>query len=275
MPMKPSEAVTALFAPGDRPDRIAKALASAADVVIVDLEDAVAHDRKSFARETLGNILRAGATNVVVRISGIESPEHLDDLHAVSGLGVDDGLLGVLIAKVQSSDVIETVAACLRPGVEVLALVETAQGLADVQNIARARGVVRLALGGVDLTLDLDATAPGVMDFARFQLTVASRAAGIAAPLDTPSTQISDLDAVRESAERARSFGLSGKMCIHPGQLDAVGQAFAPRADEIVWAERIIAGQHAGAAQVDGAMVDRPVIERARRILDRVMLNGA
>lgn len=265
--MKPSEATTALFVPGDRPDRAAKALASEADIIIIDLEDAVEEARRPFARSSVINILRDGAAKAVVRINGPESADHDADLELVAGLGLEDGLLGVLIAKAESASAVEAVAARLRPGVEVLALVESAKGLACVQEIALARGLSRLALGAVDLGLDLGSTADGVIDIARFQVVLASRVAGIAAPLDTPSVEILDLVSVAGSAAIARSFGFGGKLCIHPAQLAAVRQGFAPTAAEIEWAELIMATQDTGAAQIAGMMVDRPVFERARRIL--------
>ncbi|QJU55250.1 CoA ester lyase [Herbiconiux sp. SALV-R1] len=260
-----SAATTALFVPGDRPDRFGKALASGADLVIVDLEDAVAADRKALAREAVVEAVAAHPSSFVLRVNGAASPEHTADLELLATIG--GGLVGVALAKTESPDAIEAVR--MRAGdAGIIPLVESAAGLAAAPALAQTPGVARLALGGIDLALDLDTTAPEVVDIARFQLTLASRVAGLAGPLDSPSVEFTDLDPVRAAAARARSFGFGGKLCIHPRQLDAVREAFAPTADEVAWAERILAaeGDGEGVASVDGTMVDRPVTERARRI---------
>ncbi|WP_368498079.1 CoA ester lyase [Herbiconiux sp. A18JL235] len=259
-----SAATTALFVPGDRPDRFAKALASGADLVIVDLEDAVAGDRKALAREAVVEAVAAHPSSFLVRLNGAGSPEHAADLELLATVG--SGLLGVALAKTESPEAIEAVR--MRAGdVGIVPLVESAAGLAAAPALAQTPGVARLALGAIDLALDLDTTAPEVIDFARFQLTLASRVAGLSGPLDSPSVEFAELEPVRSAAARARSFGFGGKLCIHPRQLAAVQEAFAPTAEEVEWAERILSVQGEGVASVDGSMVDRPVTERARRIL--------
>lgn len=269
MVMMPSRAATALFVPGDRPDRLPKALGSGADVVIVDLEDAVADAQKDRARADLAEALRVGGTQVMVRVNAAETSSFDADLDLVAEFGVEEGLLGVLIAKTDSADEVAAVREKARPGVEIIALIESARGLDGLRQIASAPGIHRLAFGAIDLALDLDTTAAEVLDMVRLQLVVASRAAGLAPPLDSPSVEIRDLDAVEESACRARSFGFGGKLCIHPAQLTAVQAAFTPYGDEIAWARRVLAAGAEGAAQWEGTMIDKPVIERARRILDR------
>jgi len=159
-------------------------------------------------------------------------------------------------------------AAARRPLAFVL-LVESALGVANALELARVPGVTRLAMGAIDLALDLDAEADSpVLDYARAQIVVASRAAGIAAPLDSPSIAIGDLQAVEQSARTGRGFGFGGKLCIHPAQLDPVRMAFTPNEKQIAWARSVVSAGEA-AVQVDGQMIDRPVTEKARRILHR------
>ena len=159
-------------------------------------------------------------------------------------------------------------AAATRP-VALVLLVESALGVANSLELARVPGVTRLALGAIDLALDLDADAASpVLDYARSQVVVASRAAGIAAPLDSPSIEIDDSDAVKAATRTAVGFGFAGKLCIHPRQLAPVTAAFAPTQDQLSWARSVVAAGGA-AVQIGGQMIDRPVVEKARRILQR------
>jgi citrate lyase subunit beta/citryl-CoA lyase len=139
--------------------------------------------------------------------------------------------------------------------------------VAAICELARVAGVARLAFGALDLSLDLGVEVDSeVVRFAQAQVVLMSRAAGLAAPLDTPSVDITDLDAVAAAARLSRSRGFGGKLCIHPAQLAAVRAAFRPTEAEARWAERILAASQENASQVDGQMVDRPILERARRI---------
>lgn len=267
MATAPRDAITALFVPGDRPDRFAKALGSGADVVIVDLEDAVAPHEKSAARAHVRSALVAGDSRIMVRINPPQTSWHDDDIALVADFGPDEGLLGVVVAKAESAAQLSAVQARIKPGVEIVALIESARGLAAVTEIASAGGVTRLAFGAIDLALDLDSTSEKLLDLARFELAVASRVADLAPPLDTPSVEIRDVDAVAESARHARGFGFGGKLCIHPAQLAPVRAAFLPTPSEVAWAQLVLTAGTESATQVGGIMVDRPVIERARRIL--------
>lgn len=273
--ISPREAITALFVPGDRPDRFAKALASGADVVIVDLEDAVGPADKSAASDNVRAALAAGRSRIMVRINPPGTSWYADDLDLIAAFGPEDGLVGVVIAKAESADQVSAVRARAREDVDIVALIESAVGVHAVHEIA-ASGTDRLALGAIDLALDLDSTSETLLDQVRFQLTLASRVAELPPPLDTPSVEIRDLGAVAESAQRARAFGFGGKLCIHPAQLAAVKAAFVPTASEVSWAELVLTADTHATTQVDGIMVDRPVIERARRILvAKALVGGA
>jgi citrate lyase subunit beta / citryl-CoA lyase len=270
-------AVTALFVPGNRPERFAKAAASGADVVIIDLEDAVAAADKAHARDEAVAALTgsgahgSGGVRALVRVNAQDTAAYDDDIRALLALASqpDHGLLGLMLPKAEDPAQVAELAAKLPADVPLVALVESALGLVNAVELARVPGVERLAFGAIDFALDIDADGGDrVLDQARAQLVVASRAAGIAPPLDSPSTDIRDTTAVAASAKLGRGCGFGGKLCIHPAQLPAVAAAFTPSPEEIAWARKILAND-GGAVQVDGQMVDRPVIDRARRIIER------
>jgi citrate lyase subunit beta/citryl-CoA lyase len=151
-------------------------------------------------------------------------------------------------------------------------LIESALGVVHALEIASIDAVTRLAFGAIDFALDIDADGGDrFLDHARAQLVLVSRAAGVAAPLDSPSVEIKDVAMIAESARTARNFGFGGKLCIHPVQLAPVAGAFTPTEAEIRWAESVV-GAEGAAAQIAGQMVDRPVIERAKKILTRAGL---
>jgi citrate lyase subunit beta/citryl-CoA lyase len=271
-------ALTALFVPGDRPDRYAKAIASGADVVIIDLEDAVAPDAKADALRAVQAAVLPGATpaaRVLVRINAAGSPTHGTEVRALLNIAEEPGhgMRGVVLPKAEDPAVVARLAAqfttAAQRSLALVLLVESALGVANSLELARVPGVTRLALGAIDLALDLDAEADSpVLDYARAQVVVASRAAGIAAPLDSPSIEITDLQAVEQSARTARGFGFGGKLCIHPAQLKPVTAAFTPTQEQISWARSVVSAGDA-AVQVAGQMIDKPVTEKARRILRR------
>jgi len=259
-----------LFVPGDRPERYAKALASGADVVIVDLEDAVATSAKDGARASLAAWLDGGGSGIAVRINDAASPSFDADLAAVGHAGV----VAVVLPKAERAVDLARVRAAA-PHAALLPLIETAAGVERVREIAAAPGVQRLAFGAIDLQLDLgiEETSGGdeLLAF-RSALVLASWLAGLDAPVDGVTTAIDDAGAIESDTRRARRLGFGAKLCIHPRQLAAVHAAFAPSADELAWAERVVAAadQAAGAAvAVDGRMVDRPVLLRARALLAR------
>lgn len=253
---------TPLFVPADRPERFAKAAASGADAVILDLEDAVAADAKDAARAELKTDFTA--LPVIVRINAADTQWHLADLAAVTALPV----AAVMLPKAEDAATAEGVARAT--GHPVIALIESARGLANARQIASAQGVRRLAFGSIDFCADLAcAHLREVLVPARSELVLASRLAGIAAPIDGVTVQLDDPAISHEDASHARALGMTGKLCIHPKQIAAIRQAFAPTAQEVDWARRVLASGD-GAVSVDGAMVDEPVRIRARAILSQV-----
>lgn len=262
-----------LFVPGDRPERFIKALASAADAVVVDLEDAVAPQAKQAAREALARLLARGSDleRIVIRTNDEATPWFEDDL----GVLREGGARTVMLPKAERLSTIERVrSAC--PGIAVLPLVESARGVLAAEALAGGDGVMRLAFGTVDYALDMDLqgelAATVGLDAAAARLALASRAAGLLPPVAGVTVAIDDDAQLRADMERARAHGFAAKLCIHPKQIAPLHALLAPSAEELAWAQRVLAAaEAAGAAavQLDGRMVDRPVIERARRLVQR------
>jgi citrate lyase subunit beta/citryl-CoA lyase len=264
---------TYLFVPGNRPERFAKALATAADAVVLDLEDAVAVDDKSTARGAVGAQL-AGMSpearrRVVVRMNDLASNWSAMDLRML----LQSGAAQVMLPKAESAAQI----AALRSAVsdaDVLALIETARGVAAVDEIAAAPGVSRLVFGTLDFALDLDLdTASGNegLAYGASRIAIASRVAGLAAPVAGVTAQLDDEAQLLADLAQARRLGFGAKLCIHPKQVDPIHRALQPSAAAIVWATRVLEAEAAspGAAQLDGRMIDRPVVLQAERILMR------
>lgn len=257
-----------LFVPADRPERFAKARASGADAVIVDLEDAVAPEAKASARDALATALDASAP-LVVRINAAGTPWFEDDLE----LCRHPGVAAVMLPKAEGIDAVCTVVEITYK--DVLPIIESARGLREIHSIASVPGVIRLAFGSVDLALDLgidcapDGAESELLAF-RSQVVLASRLAGLAAPVDGVSTAIEDLQRLQADTERSRRLGFGAKLCIHPKQLAIVQAVFTPTPERLDWARRVCkAFETAGgsAVAVDGQMVDLPVVQRARAVL--------
>jgi citrate lyase subunit beta / citryl-CoA lyase len=256
-----------LFVPADRPERVAKAMASGADAVIVDLEDAVAPDAKRAARDGLMAVL-AASRPVVLRVNGRDTPWFDDDAR----FAAHPAVAAVMCPKTaQADDVAALRSEC--GDKPVLALIETARGMAAASVVAATPGVARLVFGSIDFQLDLDIEDDdGALRSFRSQLVLASRVAGLPSPVDGVTVAIDDAGQVDADARRARAFGFGAKLCIHPKQVAAVNAAFSPSPDQLAWARRVVAASHAAggaAVAVDGRMVDAPVLARALRLLAR------
>lgn len=255
--------VVPLFVPGNRPERFQKAAAANPDAVIIDLEDAVPADAKDAARSHLRRDL--GARCLLVRINAAGTPWHVADLEAVAALQPD----AIVLPKAQDQAVLDIVAHAIGLRVPILALIETAAGLASARAIAAHPAVHRLAFGSIDYCADLGcAHTQEALLPARAEIVLASRLAGLVSPLDGVTMAIGSDEIVSGDARYARTLGFCGKLAIHPNQLAPIRAGFSPDADEIAWAEKILASGD-GATVVDGAMVDEPVRIRARSILAR------
>lgn len=256
-----------LFVPADRPERFAKAQAAGADAVILDLEDAVSIEAKNAARQHLAEYLAEGGTGIV-RINGIETSWWDDDL----ALCAMPGVQAVILPKANSVDDVAAVRSRLPASVALLPLIETARGMVNAQAIAGAQGVERLVFGTVDFRTELgiDGDDAELLTF-RSTLVLASALVGIQAPVDGVTLEIGQADVLQAACDRGRRLGFGAKLCIHPSQVLVVNQAFSPSPAELEWARRVVerAKSSPGAFQLDGKMVDAPVILRAEQLLRR------
>ena len=271
-PSRLAQARSFLFVPGHRPERFAKALASGADAVIIDLEDAVPLDAKGTARTALLDAWKdfdpAERARLLVRVNPAGTPWYEADLAAVASL---TGLGALMLPKAENPQQVEQ--AFRTSSKRVLPLIESAEGVGQMDAIARAAGTLRLGLGHIDLQADLGLRCgPDEAELApvRLAMVVASRRAGLPAPVDGVTTATQDAEALAADAQRSRRFGFGAKLCIHPAQVAGVHQALAPTQAECDWARRVLAAEVAaggGAFSVDGKMVDPPVLLLARKLL--------
>jgi citrate lyase subunit beta/citryl-CoA lyase len=263
-----------LFVPGNRPERFDKALSSGADRVIVDLEDAVAPDTKDAARKAIATWLQtldeSARAKVIVRINDSNSPFFAGDLTWLKIQPVAE----VMLAKCEYPQQVSEVLGVLRIGAKVLPLIETVQGVMNAQAIAQTDGVSRLAFGSIDYQLDLDVPdSSPALHFAAVQLAMVSKIIQKPTPVAGVTPQL-DASSVQADWHHARSLGFGAKMCIHPQQVQALHAAMQPTDSDLAWAHRVVKTweQHGscGAVQVDGQMVDKPVLMRAQKILSQV-----
>lgn len=264
-----------LFVPGSRPELFAKAAASECDAISFDLEDAVLPEKKAEARAAIADFIRAGLAPgkvVVVRMNALRSTWFDGDLEALPETGIDL----INLPKVESADDIHAAVKVLSPGVGLLATIETPKGLRLAGEIATAHAhVVGLQIGYADLlgATGMERSAVTTIDFVRLSVRFAAAEAGIEA-YDGAFLNVKDLEGFRAEAEAAWRQGFAGKSCIHPSQIAVANEVFTPRAEEIEHSHRIVeaaaeAATHGlGAFLLDGRMVDRPVIERARAVID-------
>jgi citrate lyase subunit beta/citryl-CoA lyase len=281
-----------LFVPGDSQRKLEKALGSAADGIMIDLEDSVAPGRKAQARQMTAGFLRSGtlppAKQIWVRVNPLRGEHTLADLSAVSA----PGLAGILLPKAEG-------AADIRLIGNYLSAFETRDGLPlgslRIMAVATETAAAALALGeyrgGIerlygltwgaeDLGADLGASTNRDSDgrlsltyrMVRSGMLLAAKAAGVFA-FDTPSTDFTDLDALRQSLAASRREGFDGGFAIHPAQLGPINEAFGPSAEDVARAEAVVAAfaanPDAGALAIDGKMVDRPHLIQAQKLLAR------
>ncbi|MFC4010494.1 HpcH/HpaI aldolase/citrate lyase family protein [Nonomuraea purpurea] len=256
--------VTWLYVPGDRPERFAKAAASGADVVIIDLEDAVAPARKDEARANAVAYLRERPAEgqVHVRINDLATARGREDLAAVGQLAD-----GVRVPKVESAEVLDAIA-----GAPAYALLESAAGLVNARAIAAHPSVAGIALGEQDLAAELSITDENAMNHLRLQAVIAAAAAGLPPVPMSVYPNVQDEAGLLASSRAGRALGLFGRTAIHPRQIPVIRRAFRPTEEEAARAAEIVeaarAAEQAGLGAValpDGRFVDAPIVARARR----------
>ncbi|WP_417252613.1 HpcH/HpaI aldolase/citrate lyase family protein [Castellaniella sp.] len=265
-----------LFTPGNRPDRFEKALASGADAIVLDLEDAVPPAEKPIAREAVAAAwprLRSSTVPVIIRINSPALPVGQDDLAWLSSLSSRPA--GLMIPKAESAAALAAAHTAL-PGTALLPLIESAAGHAALSMIAAAPGVLRLVLGHIDFMADTGIRCSddeAELAPLRFALTMASRCHDLAPAVDGVTVDLKNDERLRLDTLRSLRFGFGAKLCIHPRQVAVIHQALHPTPDEITWARRVLEADAAAggqAVQLDGKIVDLPLVLQARRLLARV-----
>jgi citrate lyase beta subunit len=291
-----------LAVPATRRKMAEKALASAADAVFLDLEDAVAPDSKAEARKDIVSALKElewRRRPTVFRANALDTPYFYRDLmEVVEGAG--DSLDAVMIPKVNRPEDLCAVSILLsqlelamdleKGRIEIEAQIESAEGLANVDSIARATGrltALHFGPGDFAASVSMPQTSIGVMDewdeaypghrfhYAMQRIVVAARAAGLRV-LDGPVADYGDEEGLRRSCLIARSLGFDGKWCIHPAQIAVVNETFSPTDKEVDWAKKVVAAydeasaEGSGSVSVEGQMVDAASIKLARNTLGKV-----
>ena len=253
-----------LFVPGHNAKLLGRVFTAGADAVMLDLEDAVPPEAKNDARRLVAGALAEHPA--WVRVNAARTGLCAADLDAVA-----EAAYGIRIPKAESPEDVAWVAE-RAPGKPLICAIESARGVLAAAEIAAAPGVRHLAMGGVDLARDLNATSGNLQTlYVRSHLVIASRAAGIEPPIDSVYAQLDDEAGLREQAAFARSLGFFGKSAIHPRQLPVLHEVFTPTAQELAWAQEVLtAFEAAGGAALrlpSGEFVDLPVADRARRLL--------
>lgn len=264
-----------LYVPGHRPDRITKALASTADAVVIDLEDAVPMGRKRDARDHAVLALAArepAGPEVWIRVNSPVDALGRADVEAMTDAGAD----GLRLPRTENPASVQWVAETT--GLRLQLLLETARGLSRAAELAAAHDqVVGLGLGEADLAADLMVGSPSGLDWARGAVVMASRAAGLASPVQSVFTDVADLDGLRVSCAAGLAAGFFGRSVVHPAQLPTVHDIYTPTPDAVKAARDIVATAaraeadgEVAALDADGRFIDPAVVARARVVLDRV-----
>jgi citrate lyase subunit beta/citryl-CoA lyase len=258
--------IAPLFVPGNRPDRFAKASTSGADAVIYDLEDSVGIEDKEVARRAISTRQKT-AVYEIVRVNSASSALLELDLQSISA----NPPSAVMLAKAERSADLRRVADALGARVQLIPLIETAPGLANLTEILASPNVLCAAFGSIDFALDIGCSHERLpLLSARAELVLRSRLAGCAAPIDGVTTAIDDAAQIEDDASHARAMGFGGKLAIHPRQIDSILSSFSATSAELAWARRVLNSAADGnARQLDGKMIDRPLIQQAERIVAR------
>ncbi|OXL23904.1 CoA ester lyase [Psychrobacter sp. DAB_AL32B] len=266
---------TWLFVPATRIDRVAKAFASGADAVIVDLEDAVAAADKIQARKDLQVYYDSQNYKPIwIRINQASSENFVEDLELCQKM---PNLAGLILPKAERASDIEQLHHST--GLPVIALIENAIGLYQIDSIAKASGLVAFSYGFLDLCNDLQvqvgtAAADIIANQIRYQLLITSKIHQLLAPIDSVYTDFDDDKGLGQRVQLWSQMGLSGMLCIHPKQVAVVQQSLQPTDTEIEFARSVVEEyQRSGQAvfKIDGNMVDAPVIERCRQLLSQLL----
>ncbi len=263
-----------LFTPGTRPERFAKAGEVRADVLIVDLEDAVSPGDKPHARQIAIEYLSTSAEGPrrALRINGLDTPAGIADLDALLASKADPDF--IVLPKTETAGhllILDRLLAASRKTARLVGLIESARGLSRLEEIAAATPRLHgLMLGAADMAADLGAaTRWEPLAMVRSRLVAACALAGVA-PVDSPFFDVHDADGLKTDVDGAIAFGFVAKAAIHPAQVGPINVALTPTDKEVEHARRILSANEGGVGLVDGEMVDEAVARKARRILAAV-----
>ena len=274
-----------LFAPGNHARKVEKVFGCGADHVILDLEDAVAKAEKVATRALVVDALKKPRkVGGYVRVNAYKTEFCYGDAAAIVGPWLD----GIIFPMCESREQIVAfdwlIAGLERErglpvgGIDIIPIIETAKGIAAAREIAAAgTRVKRMAFGAGDYTLDMNmewTLGESELEHARAEMVVASRAAGLEAPLDTVWVHIKDLENLAKSAKRAKQLGFQGKTCIYPPQIEVVNRVYTPTEDEAAFARRVVEAfekaerEGSSSIQLDGYFIDYPIVYKAQKTLD-------
>lgn len=274
-----------MFVPGADSKKIEKVQQLPVDVIIYDLEDAVANSKKESARIGVREALQNNQTHYnVVRVNSVDTPYFEDDVKEI----ISNGLHGIMLPKSETKEQLlfledivrrEEERRNLKHTIEIIPLIESALGVHNAEQIASAsRRVKCLAFGSVDYVLDIGAELTKEGDellYARSHLVNVSRVAGIQQPIDAVYIDFNDLEGLKKETKLVKSLGFQGKLIIHPKQIVTVNNLFSPSIEEVEHSKNIVEAYEEsiknglGAVQVNGKMVDYPVVERAKKLLEK------
>ncbi len=272
-----------LFVPGNRLDRVKKALCSKADVVIIDFEDAVPEREKIRVREDIEHFLSqqdfSQTTQICIRVNDRTTPYFEADVAMVAKFPNTI----IMLPKTELANDVQQLENIISSKQSIIPLIETAKGILNAYSIASSsQHIHRLAFGAVDYCFDLNISISShgqELIYPRSALVVASRAAGLEAPIDTVYTDISDEEGLILEIHRAKTLGLFSKLCIHPAQLHHVNLLFGPSQEEVAWAQKVVKSfeqaleQGLSAIKIDNEMIDLPVYKKALETLKKTTLS--
>ncbi len=256
-----------LFVPGNNPSMLQNADIYKADAIIIDLEDAVTNSEKDSARELVRTFLRSipVKADIIVRINSMDTEHFRADLEMVSNFDI----YAIMLPKVNRST-LEVFAK--NYNFKIIPIIETALGVVDLEDIIKHELVIGVLLGAEDLATDMgfERTKENLeIFFPRQKLSYYAKAYGKSA-IDTPCVVTDDLDVVTDDVLQAKSFGYRAKACIHPLQVSIVNKYFIPSKKELKYAQRVVTSSqnHSGAYSLDGKMIDEPIINRSKRMIE-------
>ncbi|AHG18400.1 citrate lyase subunit beta [Chania multitudinisentens RB-25] len=269
------EEMTYLFVPANRKDFFPKALICGTDAIILDLEDSVHPTEKSSGRENIIDWFREfkvkpETTKIYIRVNHPDSGYFRQDFEMLTLLSSTE-LTGIFIPKLEHSDTVDNIQKLLPKYLQeclLIGIIETAYGIYNCEKIATS-GIARIAFGSLDYSLDINCQqSRDALLYARSRIVVASRIAELPAPIDCVTPEFSSNDILTEDSLHASSLGFGAKLCIHPEQIFVISSVFSPSKERIQWAKKVIEQSHENYAfQIEGSMIDLPLIKLARRLL--------